>query len=219
MKNDSFTEIFTDMPRRARKRKKQTNGELPVQLFVPHRTNPQSPMGESIDKFVYEYSCAMLNLSDDLTELILNWTKENIPYENLFINEDTGMDGYEDTPHVTVKYGIHDESPEKIKELVKGCGPINFQLGLVEKFDNNPEFDVLKIGVEGTKLRELNKYISDNIPHTDTFKEYKPHVTLAYVKKGTCDHLIQNDSFNKLEDEVYEIYFTSKTGEEFYLDL
>ena len=219
MNGDNFTTILTDMPRRARKRQKPQTNQLPLHVFAPHRVNPQLPMGESADKFVYEYSCAMLNLSDTIAEKMLEWSKENIPEEDLFINEDAGMDGYEETPHVTIKYGLHDESPDKLQELIRGCGPITLQLGLVEKFDTNPDFDVLKITVESPKLRQLNQYISDNMPHTDTFNEYKPHATLAYVKKGACNDLISNPFFDKLEDEVYEIYFTSKTGEEYYLDL
>lgn len=218
MSSDNFTKIMIDMPRRARKRKKNS-GNIPVQVFPPHRTNPQGPMGESVDRFVYEYSCAMLNLSDMIAEKVLEWSKENIPEEDLFIDEDSGMEGYEDTPHVTIKYGLHDETPENLIELIEGCGPIKLQLGLVEKFDTNPNFDVLKITIESEKLRQLNQLISDNMDNTDTFIEYKPHATLAYIKKGACEHLISNTFFDKLEDEVYEIYFTSKTGEEHYLDL
>ncbi len=219
MDGDNFTKILTDMPRRAKKRNKNRNNQLPVQLFAPHRTNPQSPMGESADKFVYEYSCAMLNLSADIADIVIQWATENIPEGDLYINEDAGMDGYEDTPHVTIKYGLHDSDPKKLKDLIDGYGPITIQLGLVEKFDTNPDFDVLKITVESPQLRELNKYISDNMEHTDTFDEYKPHATLAYIKKGTCNELISNTFFDKLEDEVYEIYFTSKTGDEYFLDL
>ena len=71
-------------------------------------------MGESLnskemDTYIYEYSCAMLNLSNELTHIIYEWVRQNIPEKNLYVNEDNGIEGYEDTPHVTVKYGLHDE--------------------------------------------------------------------------------------------------------------
>jgi hypothetical protein len=219
MEHTSFTQILTDMPRRARKRNKKDSVRQTVNVFPSYHTNPVLPMGESVDKFIYEYSCAMLNLSDDIASHVCEWAKSNIPQESLYIDEDSGIDGYEDTPHVTVKYGLHDTNPDKLKELIEGYGPVKFKLGLVEKFDTNPDFDVLKITVESQSLRELNKIISDNMEHTDTFDEYKPHATLAYVKKNSCDDLISNTFFDKLEDEVYEIYFTSKTGDEHFLDL
>ena len=55
--------------------------------------------------------------------------------------------------------------------------------------------------------------------HTDTFSEYKPHLTLAFVKKGECKDLIGNDFFTDIEDEVDEIYFTAKTGKEHFIKL
>lgn len=219
MEHSSFTQILTDMPRRARKRNKNNTVQSAVHAFPPHRYNPVLAMGEATDKFIYEYSCAMLNLSDDIATKVIEWARENVPEDALYINEDSGIDGYEDSPHVTVKYGLHDVEPDRLKKLIDGHGPIKIKFGLVEKFDQNPNFDVLKITVDGKDLHKLNKHISNNMPHTDTFKEYKPHVTLAYVKKNACNELISNMFFDKLEDEVYEIYFTSKTGHEHFLEL
>ena len=55
--------------------------------------------------------------------------------------------------------------------------------------------------------------------NTDTYDEYSPHATIAYVKKGSCDDLLENDFFDKLSDRIEEIYFTSKTGDESYIGL
>lgn len=217
MEHNNFTQIVTDMPRRAKKRNRNRNrnaNNLALNVFPPHKANPVMAMGEASDKFVYEYSCAMLNISDDIATKMCDWAKENIPEDALYIDEDTGMDGYEDTPHVTIKYGLHDVEPTTLQKLVDGYGPVKFKLGLIEKFDTNPKFDVLKITVDSKSLRKLNEHISNNMEYTDTFDEYKPHATLAYVKKNSCDNLISNSFFDKLEDEIYEIYFTSKTGDE-----
>ena len=49
----------------------------------------------------------------------------------------------------------------------------------------NLEFDVVKLGVIKTpKLEEINKRLSE-LPNSNQFPEYKPHITLAYVKKGS----------------------------------
>lgn len=178
-------------------------------------------MGESADtdKFVYSYSCAMLNLNEYIAEKITEWVNENIPKSDLYIDEDAGIDGYEPIPHVTIKYGLHSTDPNELIKLAKEFGPIMLHLKGISKFDTNPKFDVIKIDIISKRLNELNQIICDNMKATDAFDEYIPHATLAYVKKGTCDHLIGNRAFDKLTDEVYEIYFTARNGEEYYIDL
>lgn len=175
---------------------------------------------ESVGKknFTYTYSCAMLNLSDNVAPIFTYWAKKTVPKENLFINLDQGMEGFEDTPHTTVKYGLHDETADKITELIKGFGPIKLNFENVTKFEINPDFDVLKVDVASDKLMRLNKIISNNMESTDKY-EYIPHVTLAYVEKGTCKDLVGNDFFRGLTDFINEIYFTSRTGEDFFISL
>lgn len=216
---EPHTTIKTDLPKRAKKRG-NTTSEIPIGVFAQHRTNNTEAMGESaIPKFVYSYSCAMFNLSDDIAEKILEWERENIPESSLYIDVDAGIDGYESVPHVTIKYGIHTIDNTEIEKLVKDYGPVTLQLNEVSKFDTNPDFDVIKIAIKSHQLNKLNKIISENTECTDDFDEYIPHATLAYVKKGSCDHLIGDTSFDKLLDEVYEIYFTTRNGEEYYIDL
>ena len=180
-------------------------------------------MRESVDDsksgHVYQYSCAMLNLSQNVAPILQYWCKVNIPKEDLYINEDQGMEGYEDMPHVTILYGLHDVKPKKLISLTHGFGPIELKFDKVTKFDTNPEFDVLKIDIDSAKLLYLNKLISDKMEHTDKFDQYKPHATLAYVKKGTCNHLVNNDFFTSLFDTVDEIYFATKDGDEYFIEL
>lgn len=162
---------------------------------------------------VYTYSCAMLPVGDEATSLMKYWAMKHIPEDCLYINPDEGIDGYESTPHVTVKYGLHDTEPHGLIDLLQGIGPIPLKFGNVTKFDTNPNFDVIKIDIDGDKLRFINGIISDNFAHSDSFPEYKPHATLAYVKKGSCDHLVDNDFFDKLNDKVDIMEFASKTGD------
>jgi hypothetical protein len=65
----------------------------------------------------------------------------------------------------------------------------------------------------------MNKEVSDTLECTDAFKEYNPHITVAYVKAGSCDHLIGNDFFSILTDNVKEALFAAKTGEEYFISL
>jgi GNAT superfamily N-acetyltransferase len=47
-----------------------------------------------------------------------------------------------------------------------------------------PKPDVLKVTVVGWKLHDLNRKLKA-VEHTDTFPEYRPHMTVAYLKPGT----------------------------------
>ena len=177
-------------------------------------------MGESIedDGKVYEYSCAMLPISDEIATMMQYWAKQNIPVDALLIDPDRGMDGYETNPHVTVKYGLHTDDVNDVDKLTSGHGPVPLKFGKVSKFEN-PDFDVIKIDILSDQLHALNKLISDGLENTDTYPNYEPHATLAFVKKGMGDHVVGNDFFIDMEDAVNEIYFTARDGSEYYIDI
>jgi tRNA nucleotidyltransferase/poly(A) polymerase len=95
--------------------------------------------------------------------------------------------GIETEPHTTILYGFHPEvTPEEVFDLFKlniPVEPIKVGISGISIF-SNPEFDVVKFDVESPILNQANKIMSD-LPNTNTFPEYHPHITIAYVKKGT----------------------------------
>jgi hypothetical protein len=130
-----------------------------------------------------------------MSDFVLEWNQLNIPEDVLTVDEDGGK-GRERDPHVTVKYGLlADDVPEELRQIAKETPPFPVFLGKISLFTTNPEFDVVKIDVESPWLRELNRRISDSIPHEDTYPDYHPHMTLAYVQKGSCEHLVGDDPF------------------------
>ena len=102
--------------------------------------------------------------------------------------EDEGK-GRETDPHVTVKYGLHEDRPsEELLRIIEETQPFEIELMPASIYEA-PDYDVLKFEVEGEALRALNTRISER-PHTDTYPEYRPHLTVAYIQKGTCRELI-----------------------------
>ncbi len=93
----------------------------------------------------------------------------------------------EDNPHVTVLYGIHDEDAYfKLMRIVK---PGRFTIGNLSSFRNpESESDVLIIEIVSPDLVDLNDKFKQNCKFTSTFPNYKPHITLAYVKKGALEN-------------------------------
>jgi len=67
--------------------------------------------------------------------------------------------------------------------------PIEVNLSGISIFEN-PEFDVVKFDVNSKLLTKLNTLMKQ-LPHTSTFPEYHPHITIAYVKKGEGNKYIK----------------------------
>lgn len=101
-------------------------------------------------------------------------------------DEDLAEDGREDEQHVTVKYGLHTSDADEVRRALNGFGPVEMTLGKTSIFpaSDDHKYDVVKVDVDGTGLHRLNKHLSKVLKHTDTHPDYKPHITLAYVKPG-----------------------------------
>jgi 2'-5' RNA ligase len=122
--------------------------------------------------------------------------------------------GLEKQPHVTILYGISpmENSNPKPSDTIDGSmtdpnkkiiktiqnilhnsashnfisfETINLKLDKVKSFRNNPNFDVLIIKVSSPELVILNDAFKSALPNQNLY-DYNPHITLAYLKKGTA---------------------------------
>lgn len=123
-------------------------------------------------------------------------------------------DGRETAPHVTVKYGLHDENPDKIRDIVASHPPINVTIGKTSIFpdDGQRGYDVVKADVDSPALHKLNKAIADAAPHTDTYPTYQPHVTIAYVKPGEGQKYADDNSLEGTKLTFNSVEFSGKNG-------
>lgn len=143
----------------------------------------------------YDYASTSIAAPPEVADFIQNWGKLNIPDDVI-----AGEEGRENHPHITVKYGLLSrELPAELKEIGKTTTPFPVFMGVISLFTTSPEHDVVKIDVESPWLRLLNKRVAGAVPHEDTYPTYNPHLTLAYVQKGTCDHLVGDDVFKTKE--------------------
>jgi hypothetical protein len=150
----------------------------------------------------YKYAFAMIDVPPELGDIIVEWGKLNIP-DDALATEGNGEGGREMEQHVTVKYGMTtDKVPPEIYDIVHKTQPFPVYIGAVTLF-RNPEFDVVKCDVESPWLRKLNAQISAAVPNEDEHPDYHPHVTIAYVKKGTCDRLEGTDIFKDRETHEF----------------
>lgn len=132
----------------------------------------------------YEYGCLMAFFNPPAWDKLLAVIDPEDVYEG------DGGYGLEHDPHVTVLFGFHDDKVDvnELKRCVKTImdkRPLGFTLGQASIFDN-PQYDVLKFDINDTTgiLTELNGMLSDQYENTNSYPDYHPHATIAYIKKG-----------------------------------
>jgi 2'-5' RNA ligase len=156
-----------------------------------------------------EFSNTQISVPSTISSKVQTWSKKHIAESIVYTDPNDPSFGRETDSHVTVKFGLHTNNARDVEEVVSGFSVFTVKLGEVSKFSSE-EYDVIKIDVHSEKLHELNALISKKLECTDTHPTYKPHLTIAYVKKGSCDDLLGDKVFKGSSWEVSEIEFSSK---------
>lgn len=159
----------------------------------------------------YEYSSVHIDVPNPLADKIIEWGKQKIKDSDIYVSQTDPSFGREDEMHVTLLYGIHSETSEEITKIISGHNPISVKLGKIDVFTND-KFDVVVIKVISEDLNEINHKLTDHVEFTSKYKEYKPHVTLAYVKKGKGWKYHGIDQWKDKEFQTDYIVFSSKNG-------
>lgn len=166
----------------------------------------------------YDFSSVQILMPPHIAKRCRNWGKKNIPASNLY--SDGGSKGREDEMHVTVKYGLHTESPDGVKDIIGGFGSFIIKLGEISRFaKRDTEYDIVKIEILGEKLHRLHHLISDNLKNSDENPGYKPHMTLAYIQSGECYELSGCEDLKGTRIKISELEFSSKNGRKSIISL
>jgi 2'-5' RNA ligase len=157
-------------------------------------------------------SSTQLDLPEHLAKHILAFAAK-IPKEHL------AGDGKEKHSHITVKYGLDDESHEGAKEALKDEHPAKVTFGHTSLF-KNPDADVLKVEVTGADLHRLHRKLN-SLPHGDTYPDYAPHSTIAYLRPG-MGRYYTGQKVPRLTGRTAtfrEVMFKGKTGKNAKIEL
>jgi HK97 family phage portal protein len=129
-------------------------------------------------KAAHEFSSTQFNISGYAAQQIGK-------FGQLIDPADLHEKGIETEPHVTLKYGLHADDGEPVKELVRrfAAQSIEIEFGRMDFFADD-DFDVLYVSVDGKDLRALNRFLTDNLENTATQDIYTPHATVAFLKSG-----------------------------------
>jgi 2'-5' RNA ligase len=168
--------------------------------------------GKKPSKKTYDYSSVLYLLPDAISKKIYKWGLDHVTDEHLYQDPEDPTFGREDEMHCTVLYGIHDKRSTKVRQILKSFAPFDVKLGKISAFTAPEKFDVLKVEVMGKKLHELHDYLKDNLEVTESFPEYKPHVTIAYLKKGKSEDFVGSNKFSGVSLHVDKVVFSSSIG-------
>lgn len=160
----------------------------------------------------FDYGCLMVKFTPSWWHKFLNEINDEDLYDKK--GEDLGK---EEESHVTILFGFKDNEikTEDIKNIVKDTQSFTIELTGISYFDNE-EYDVLKFDVKSNKLHELNNKAS-NLPHEQLYPDYNPHMTIAYLQKGTADKYTKKFN-NPIELKSEYFYYTDTNGEKTYFN-
>lgn len=138
----------------------------------------------------YDFHSTQINLTDHFGEKDVRFQRivDMIPAEHVYKTENKGKEWY---PHITILCGIINESDYfKLRKELESFGKIEIEIGNISSFRRKDyPFDVLYFKIKSPKLHKLQKMIDKLTKNKNTFKKYSPHITISYIKKGTCKHL------------------------------
>lgn len=169
----------------------------------------------------YSYGCLMVKLPKPLG-LEIDKLADSLPEECLFRGNEDAPEGREKDPHITLKYGIVSFEPEEVERVVGVVEPFEVALGRVGVF-HNEEYIVLKIGVQSKGLVALNKRVCLLLNTECRYLEYRPHVTIGYLKKDNRDPYYYRSLYDdRLEGESFwvdQIEFSTPAGNRYVIAL
>lgn len=112
----------------------------------------------------------------------------------------------ETEPHVTIRYGLDDVGPERVEHIIDQYRSIQVKFKSLSAFANEKE-DVLKIDVDGNQLRDLNRHLGI-LPNQQTHRDYKPHLTIAYLKPGTGKKYVGRSGLEDVELTLKSVMYS-----------
>lgn len=135
----------------------------------------------------HEYASTQVNMPADVSAAAAKFA-DGIPARHLSTEEETPRQPADDI-HATALYGLHADNADQVRDLLKDQGPITVTLGKASVFPASEAggSDVLKVDVHSADLHKVNALLRQ-LPHTNKYPEFKPHVTLAYLRPGDGKH-------------------------------
>jgi 2'-5' RNA ligase len=161
----------------------------------------------------HTYGCVMADAPAPLLDKINAWSRYRIEDFSLYRSDtDPSINGREWASHVTVLYGLHTANPLDVADLIeaKQIAPFDVALGSVSLF-SKPDYDVVKIDVTSPELMVFHDALLE-LPNSNEYPVYVPHLTIAYVKAGVGFVFEDADNFAGITFKVDRVRFSADSG-------
>ena len=157
----------------------------------------------------HNFSTTQVQVTEPYAAKVLELSAK-IPDAELEISEG----GRETDIHVTVFYGLHTESSFTVKAVLMDQPPVMLEFLGISLFPANDkhDYDVLKIDIKSDDLGRLHTLLKE-LPNSETFADYKPHCTIAYLRAGEGQKYV--GAANALTGQVItvnKVTFVSSNG-------
>ena len=160
----------------------------------------------------YEYSSCHVEVPPPLSGEVIDWGLKNVRDDELYVTRTGPTFGREDEIHVTVLYGIHDDRPDAAVAALSGFGHAVVTLRQIDLLTDPAAYDVLVANVDSEDLERMHERLAKAVRFTDLYPFYHPHVTVAYVRKGSCRHHVNANVWDGRRFLVEHAVFSSKYG-------
>lgn len=160
----------------------------------------------------YEKSSTQVTLPPEKAAPVREFA-DSIPESDIYTEEGDRSFGRETEPHITALYGIENDDVEPVRQALANVPPIKVMLDEVSAFENDDRpYDVLKVGVNSPALRAVNAAIKKATKNSSDFPDYKPHLTIAYLKKGMAKKYVGDDRFKGETLSFDTLQFRTRDG-------
>lgn len=144
--------------------------------------------------------------------------QNKIPNNELYFGTDEekkdNQYGFEKESHVTLAPCLDsDVDINKLKELLLPLKEYKCILNNISIFEND-NYDVLKADVKCPNMHKTYNKIKENFELHSAYKEYHPHMTIAYMQKGMADKYKKKmlDKIEELTPINFDFSYTNDKG-------
>lgn len=162
-----------------------------------------------------EYAFLMIDYE---TPSFIKDLQNKIPNNELYFGTDEekkdNQYGFEKESHVTLAPCLDsDVDINKLKELLLPLKEYKCILNNISIFENG-NYDVLKADVKCPNMHKTYNKIKENFELHSEYKEYHPHMTIAYMQKGMADKYKKKmlDKIEELTPTSFDFSYTNDKG-------
>lgn len=163
-----------------------------------------------------DYGCLMAIVDPTYGPHVIRFGQRIVPPSILYTDPNGSSYGYDDEPHVTIKYGFtKDLNKDDLANILRDVTPFNIVLNKMTQFQNE-KYDVVKFDVTHNDVLNRLRDRVDVFKNEDKYPDYHPHMTVAYVQKDKFPHT--KDNLN-IKLPISRFKYSGRDGRKLYINL